>query len=117
MQLPNRKELPPPVPTRRPYAIDLSREEWRTWSHLSPRSSQKVGPEPTKRASCWIHLLRCAWRLRLEALTPRFPPWQTAYRYYLRSWRIDGTRERMHAALRGSLETRGAGGSGAGHFA
>jgi transposase len=29
-------------------------------------------------------------------------PWQTAYHYF-RAWRIDGTRERMHTALRERL--------------
>jgi transposase len=37
----------------------------------------------------------CAWRL----LPNDFPPWKTVYHYF-RSWRLDGTWERMHAALR-----------------
>lgn len=40
----------------------------------------------------------CAWRL----LPHEFLPWQTAYHYF-RLWRIDGTWERMHAALRERL--------------
>src|SRR5947207_3834794 len=36
-----------------------------------------------------------AWRL----LPHDFPPWQTVYHYF-RRWRIDGTWERMHDALR-----------------
>jgi transposase len=37
----------------------------------------------------------CAWRL----LPHDFPPWRTVYHYF-RAWRLDGTWERMHAALR-----------------
>ena len=37
----------------------------------------------------------CAWRL----LPHDFPPWKTVYHYF-RFWRLDGTWERMHAALR-----------------
>jgi transposase len=37
----------------------------------------------------------CAWRL----LPHDFPPWKTIYHYF-RTWRIDGTSERMHNALR-----------------
>jgi len=37
----------------------------------------------------------CAWRL----LPHEFPPWKSVYHYF-RSWRLDGTWERMHSALR-----------------
>jgi putative transposase len=43
----------------------------------------------------------CAWRL----LPHDFPPWKTVHQYF-RTWRIDGTWERMHAAL---LNKAGAG--------
>ena len=36
----------------------------------------------------------CAWRL----LPHDFPPWKTVYHYF-RFWRLNGTWERMHAAL------------------
>ena len=36
----------------------------------------------------------CAWRL----LPHDFPPWKTIHHYF-RTWRIDGTFERMHSAL------------------
>ena len=32
-----------------------------------------------------------------------FPPWKTIHHYYFRIWRIDGTFERVHAALRKRL--------------
>lgn len=37
----------------------------------------------------------CTWRL----LPHDFPPWKTVYHYF-RAWRIDGTWERLHEALR-----------------
>ena len=43
----------------------------------------------------------CAWRL----LPHEFPPWKTIHHYF-RIWRIDGTWERMHAALRHRLRVR-----------
>jgi putative transposase len=43
----------------------------------------------------------CAWRL----LPHDFPPWKTIHHYF-RTWRLDGTWERMHAALRERLRVR-----------
>jgi putative transposase len=43
----------------------------------------------------------CAWRL----LPNDFPPWKTIHHYF-RTWRIDGTWERMHEALRKRLRVR-----------
>ena len=43
----------------------------------------------------------CAWRL----LPHEFPPWKTIHHYF-RTWRIDGTWERLHAALRHRLRVR-----------
>jgi putative transposase len=43
----------------------------------------------------------CAWRL----LPHEFPPWKTIHHYF-RIWRIDGTWERLHAALRHRLRVR-----------
>jgi putative transposase len=43
----------------------------------------------------------CAWRL----LPHDFPPWKTVYHYF-RFWRLDGTWERMHAALRERARVR-----------
>ncbi len=47
-----------------------------------------------------FYLLRsgCAWRL----LPCEFPPWRTVY-YWFRKWRIEGTLERLNAALRERL--------------
>jgi putative transposase len=43
----------------------------------------------------------CAWRL----LPHEFPPWKTIHHYF-RIWRIDGTFERLHTALRDRLRVR-----------
>jgi putative transposase len=43
----------------------------------------------------------CPWRM----LPREFPPWKTVYHYF-RSWRLDGTWERMHAALRKRVRVR-----------
>ena len=43
----------------------------------------------------------CAWRL----LPREFPPWEPVY-WLFRRWRIDGTFERIHAALRERLRVR-----------
>ncbi len=43
----------------------------------------------------------CAWRL----LPHDFPPWKTIHHYF-RTWRLDGTWERMHAALRKRVRVR-----------
>ena len=43
-----------------------------------------------------------AWRLLPHG---DFPPWKTVYHYF-RLWRIDGTWERMHAALRERTRVR-----------
>jgi putative transposase len=50
-----------------------------------------------------FYMLRsgCAWRL----LPHDFPPWKTVHHYF-RTWRIDGTWERLHAALRERLRVR-----------
>ena len=43
----------------------------------------------------------CAWRL----LPHGFPPWKTVYHYF-RLWRINGTWERLHTALRKRVRVR-----------
>ncbi len=67
---------------------------------------------PTK--TCWrwptreildavFYILRsgCAWRL----LPRDFPPWKTVHHYF-RTWRLDGTWERLNTALRERLRVR-----------
>ena len=91
---------------RKAYQSDLSDTEW---SCLEPHLPV---PEATGRPK--LHSVReildaifyvvrggCAWRL----LPHDFPPWKTVYHYF-RFWRLDGTWERMHAALRKRVRVR-----------
>jgi putative transposase len=85
---------------------DLSDAEW---SYIEPHL-----PTPEASGRPRVHTLReivdaifyvvhsgCAWRL----LPHDFPPWKTIHRYF-RRWRIDGTWERMHSALRERVRVR-----------
>jgi len=91
---------------RRRYPTDLSDEEW---SYIEPYL-----PDPRAPGRPRLHALReitdaifyilrsgCAWRL----LPHDFPPWKTI-RHYFRTWRLDGTWERMHSALRKRVRVR-----------
>jgi putative transposase len=91
---------------RKAYQTDLSDAEW---SFLEPHL-----PAPTAAGRPKMHstheilnaifyIVRggCAWRL----LPHDFPPWKTVYHYF-RLWRLDGTWERMHAALRKRVRVR-----------
>src|ERR671910_3896669 len=91
---------------KRRYPTDLSDLEWRCIEpYVSP---------PNKRGRPRIHSLRrvldavfyvlrsgCAWRL----LPRGFPPWRDVY-YWFSKWRIEGTFERLNAALRERLRKR-----------
>jgi putative transposase len=91
---------------RRAYQTDLTDAEWSYIEHHLPTPSAPGRPR--------LHALRevldaifyivrsgCAWRL----LPNDFPPWKTIHHYF-RTWRIDGTWERMHEALRKRLRVR-----------
>jgi len=58
------------------------------------------------RTSCgltFFYIVRGGCGRRL--LPHNFPPWKTVHHYF-RRWRIDGTWERLHAALRERLRVR-----------
>src|SRR5215203_5351881 len=88
---------------RHTYLTDLSDDEYTVLEPYLP------GPKPTGRPrlrplreivnGIW-YVLRtgCQWR-RLPA---DFPPWQTVSHSF-RQWRLDGTWEQMHTALRERL--------------
>ncbi len=85
---------------RKGYPTDLTDGEWRLLEPLVP--APKVGGRPNLwsrreilNATFYVVRSGGAWRL----LPHDFPPWQTVY-HYVRLWRIDGTWERMHTALR-----------------
>ena len=91
---------------RRAYLTDLSDAEW---THLEPHvPAPKPGGRPSVHPRREIlngifYVIRSggAWRL----LPNDFPKWQTVYHYW-RLWRLDGTWERIHTALRERLRVK-----------
>jgi putative transposase len=91
---------------RRAYQTDLSDAEWECIEpHLPiPRAPGRPRVHPLREildAIFYVVRSGCAWRL----VPHEFPPWQTVYHYF-RSWRLDGTWERMHTALRKRVRVR-----------
>jgi putative transposase len=91
---------------RRAYSTDLSDAEWTCLAPHVP--APKPGGRPPKHArrellNAIFYLIRSggAWRL----LPNDLPPWRTVYHYW-RGWRLDGTWERIHTALRERLRVR-----------
>ena len=80
------------------YATDLSDAQWAILEPLLQRSTGRP-PEADRRrvVDAIFYLLRtgCQWRL----LPKDFPAWSTVHSCY-RRWRLDGTLERIHEALR-----------------
>ena len=85
---------------RRRYPSDLTDAQWRTVEPLIPPA--KPGGRPRSAdvreivdAILYVARNGTTWR----ALPHDYPPWRTVYHYF-RAWRLDGTWERMHDALR-----------------
>ncbi len=85
---------------RRAYPTDLTDAQWTILEPYVP--APKPGGRPAKHprrevVNAMLYVLRggIAWR----AMPHDLPPWQTIYDYF-RLWRIDGTWERLNAALR-----------------
>jgi putative transposase len=91
---------------RKAYQSDLSDAEW---SSLEPHlpAPEAIGRprlhSPREILDAIFYVLKSggAWRL----LPHDFPPWKTVYHYF-RFWRLDGTWERMHQALRERVRVR-----------
>ena len=89
---------------RKRYPTDLSDAEW---EYIEPHvPTPRAAGRPSRHALRQIldaifYMVRsgCAWRL----LSHEFPPWKTVHHHYFRTWRISGTWEGMHAALREHL--------------
>jgi putative transposase len=91
---------------RKAYQTDLSDAEWSCLeSHLpAPKANGRPRIYPLREildAIFYVVRSGSQWRL----LPHDFPPWKTVYHYF-RSWRLDGTWERMHAALRKRVRVR-----------
>jgi putative transposase len=91
---------------RKAYQSDLSDAEWSCLEpHLPlPEATGRPKMHTTREIlNAIFYIVRggCAWRL----LPNDFPPWKTVYHYF-RSWRLDGTWERVHAALRKRVRVR-----------
>jgi transposase len=96
----SRPHLPPRRPAmRRSYSTDLTDAEWTLLAPLVPPPRARGRPPRSRReildAISYVVRTGCAWRL----LPHDFPPCKTVYHYY-RLWRLDGTWERIHDALR-----------------
>jgi putative transposase len=91
---------------RRAYQSDLSDVEWSRLEAYLPVPKAAGRPKlhsAREILNAIFYVVRggCAWRL----LPHDFPPWKTVYHYF-RSWRLDGTWERMHTALRERVRVR-----------
>jgi putative transposase len=92
--------------TRAAYPTDLSDVEFVCLRPLLPVPKPRGRPRkhPVREVlDALFYLVRtgCQWRL----LPREFPPWQTVYHWF-RRWRLDGTWERLHAALRERVRVR-----------
>jgi putative transposase len=91
---------------RKAYQTDLSDAEWSCLEAHLPTPEVTGRPRlhaPREILDAVFYIVRsgCAWRL----LPHDFPPWKTVYHYF-RAWRIDGSWERMHDALRERVRVR-----------
>jgi putative transposase len=91
---------------RKPYPTDLSDAEW---TYIEPHlpAPKGLGRPQTHdlreilNAVFYVLKSGCQWRL----LTHDFPRWPTVYHYF-KTWRINGTWERINRALRERLRVR-----------
>ncbi|MGB3635662.1 MAG: IS5 family transposase [Rubrobacteraceae bacterium] len=91
---------------RRAYQTDLSDAEWAYIEpHLpAPQIDGRPRVHPLREIlNAIFYIVRSggAWRL----LPHDFPPWKTVHHYF-RTWRLDGTWEKLHAALRERVRVR-----------
>ncbi len=89
--------------TRQRYPSDLTDAQWRLLAPLVP--PPKPGGRPRsvdmrEVVDAVLYVVRngVTWR----ALPHDFPPWRTVYHYF-RAWRLDGTWEQVHDALRDAV--------------
>ena len=91
---------------RKPYPTDLSDAEWNYIESHLPATKGHGRPRThslREILDAIFYLLKsgCQWRL----LPHDFPRWPTVYHYF-RTWRIDGTWERINRSIRQRLRVR-----------
>lgn len=85
---------------RREYPSDVSDEEWAILEPLIPPAKPGGRPRSTDMrevVNAMVYLDRTGGQWR--ALPHDFPPWSTVWTFF-RTWRNDGTWERIHTRLR-----------------
>ena len=86
--------------TRKPYPSDLTDEQWEELAPLLPGAKpggrhRSVDLREVINGMLYVLRSGCAWRMMPHDL----PPWGTVS-WYFRQWRLDGSWERIHEALR-----------------
>jgi putative transposase len=92
--------------SRKAYPTDLNDTEWNVIKQYMPEEPSTGRPRehPWREIlNAILYVLRSggSWRL----LPHDLPPWKTVYHYF-RLWRIDGTWERLNAALREAIRQK-----------
>jgi transposase len=88
------------------YPTDLTDRQWRRLEPWLDPPRGRGRPRSVDRrelVDAILYVLRngVTWR----ALPHDFPPWRTVYHYF-RAWRLDGTWERLHEALRDRVRAK-----------
>ena len=88
------------------YPSDLTDQEWAILEPLIPPAKPGGRPRSVDMravidAIFYVDRTGCQWR----ALPHDFPPWSTVWTYF-RTWRTDGTWERIHTALREQVRVK-----------
>ena len=91
---------------KRSYHTDLTDAEWRCLEPHVAAPNKRGRPRihsPRRILDAVFYVLKsgCPWRL----LPREFPPWETVYSWF-RKWTVNGTFERLNAALREVVRTR-----------
>jgi putative transposase len=91
--------------TKKPYPTNLSNAQWARIAPLIPPAMpggrrRTVNVREVVNAILYFVRTGCQWR----NLPHDFPPWGTVH-YYYRRWRLDGTWQKVHDALREQVRT------------